>query len=406
MRGDHQALKLHRCKFCGKSFPCGRSLGGHMRSHMPSTCLPQEAADNPAQSRRSSIASGTGYTLRENPKRTWRISDVNGEMHDNICRKCGRSFASQISLAGHMKSHSERSDSKILQEMEDAEQQEVAEDKDGILESQSDNELVEPQKRKRSRRLMSIPCSSSSPFNFDEEQESVALSLVMMSKGIGVWFSASSVAESSGRNVVIDSECKGMDEREVELIISRKMDRGKELKNLESDVCDNGFADGDDLRMKESYICDSVDFRHSDESSMNCFFKETKKDILETFDTESSTKLAEIDVQKTPKKKSRYQCLLCNKSFRSYQALGGHRSSHMRMKASLESRTEGNIFKNTIESNAYDEVKQIGKNVDKNAGIGIGSKISKKAKEFRCTICFKVFSSGQALGGHKGSHFH
>ncbi|CAA0826601.1 Zinc finger protein ZAT1 [Striga hermonthica] len=29
---DHE--KNHSCKLCGKEFPCGRSLGGHMRSHM------------------------------------------------------------------------------------------------------------------------------------------------------------------------------------------------------------------------------------------------------------------------------------------------------------------------------------------------------------------------------------
>ncbi|BAT79671.1 hypothetical protein VIGAN_02259000 [Vigna angularis var. angularis] len=30
---EDQEVK-HSCKFCSKSFPCGRSLGGHMRSHV------------------------------------------------------------------------------------------------------------------------------------------------------------------------------------------------------------------------------------------------------------------------------------------------------------------------------------------------------------------------------------
>ncbi|CAI8617608.1 unnamed protein product [Vicia faba] len=30
---------------------------------------------------------------------------------------------------------------------------------------------------------------------------------------------------------------------------------------------------------------------------------------------------------------------------------------------------------------------------------------SKKSKEYECPICYKTFRSGQALGGHKRSHF-
>ncbi|OWM75700.1 zinc finger protein ZAT9-like [Punica granatum] len=60
-----------------------------------------------------------------------------------------------------------------------------------------------------------------------------------------------------------------------------------------------------------------------------------------------------------------YRCDTCNKCFRSYQALGGHRASHT--------------------NNNY-------------AAIGTNRRI------FECPYCYRVFDSGQALGGHKKVH--
>lgn len=67
----------------------------------------------------------------------------------------------------------------------------------------------------------------------------------------------------------------------------------------------------------------------------------------------------------------KYKCGTCNKLFRSYQALGGHRASHKKNRACLI------------------------------AGGGCG-----KAEEkiHQCPVCNRVFASGQALGGHKRSH--
>ncbi|KAJ0982019.1 hypothetical protein J5N97_010274 [Dioscorea zingiberensis] len=76
-------------------------------------------------------------------------------------------------------------------------------------------------------------------------------------------------------------------------------------------------------------------------------------------------------------KRSRYECKDCNKTFETYQALGGHRASHKR---------SNKHFKNTED-------------------IVVGYSALKKVKtEHQCSICGKVFGSGQALGGHKRSH--
>lgn len=73
--------------------------------------------------------------------------------------------------------------------------------------------------------------------------------------------------------------------------------------------------------------------------------------------------------------RGKYRCEACNKLFRSYQALGGHRASHKKIKAAAAEEKNG------------------------------GSKAAAEAKIHQCPFCDRIFSSGQALGGHKRSHF-
>ncbi|KAL9303765.1 hypothetical protein ACSQ67_021028 [Phaseolus vulgaris] len=84
-------------------------------------------------------------------------------------------------------------------------------------------------------------------------------------------------------------------------------------------------------------------------------------------------------VKRSNKVRGRYKCETCDKVFRSYQALGGHRASHKKMK--LNSETEFQKTEPELEHVAVAE---------------------KKVHE--CPVCFRVFGSGQALGGHKRTH--
>ncbi|XP_018482059.1 zinc finger protein ZAT4 [Raphanus sativus] len=77
--------------------------------------------------------------------------------------------------------------------------------------------------------------------------------------------------------------------------------------------------------------------------------------------------------------RGRFKCETCGKVFKSYQALGGHRASHKKNKT---------FTKTEHEKTEYSV---------------IGGGVSEK-KIHQCPICFRVFSSGQALGGHKRSH--
>ncbi|CAN1252863.1 Zinc finger protein ZAT5 [Linum perenne] len=70
-----------------------------------------------------------------------------------------------------------------------------------------------------------------------------------------------------------------------------------------------------------------------------------------------------------------YDCKTCNRSFPSFQALGGHRASHKKPKPN---------------SGPVETVKP---------GPG-----GKSGKVHECAICGAEFTSGQALGGHMRRH--
>ncbi|CDY11255.1 BnaA03g00910D [Brassica napus] len=74
-----------------------------------------------------------------------------------------------------------------------------------------------------------------------------------------------------------------------------------------------------------------------------------------------------------------YQCKTCDKSFHSFQALGGHRTSHKKPKL-------GAIILKCGEKKSASAVK------------------TKQEKTHECSICKAEFSSGQALGGHMRRH--
>jgi len=83
-----------------------------------------------------------------------------------------------------------------------------------------------------------------------------------------------------------------------------------------------------------------------------------------------------------------FECSSCNRVFGSHQALGGHRASHKNVKGCFAN--TGNV----------------------SIGLGIGSSgkceeenVNMSGDGHKCSICLRVFSTGQALGGHKRCHW-
>lgn len=95
-----------------------------------------------------------------------------------------------------------------------------------------------------------------------------------------------------------------------------------------------------------------------------------------------------------------YQCKTCDKSFHSFQALGGHRASHKKPKLGAS------VFKCDEKKSASAvetvEAGAVGSFLSLQVTSNDGSKKPEKTHE--CSICKAEFSSGQALGGHMRRH--
>ncbi|XP_063947650.1 zinc finger protein ZAT3 [Daucus carota subsp. sativus] len=98
----------------------------------------------------------------------------------------------------------------------------------------------------------------------------------------------------------------------------------------------------------------------------------------------------------------KFECSSCKKVFGSHQALGGHRASHKNVKGCFA------INKN-LDCNAEEDYNINGGHDHRNVDYA-GNPFGDQDKMLmvlghRCSICLRVFPSGQALGGHKRCHW-
>ena len=85
-------------------------------------------------------------------------------------------------------------------------------------------------------------------------------------------------------------------------------------------------------------------------------------------------------------KSSKFKCETCNKVFGSYQALGGHKANHKKVKHEDDDDHEKWVEESSTK-------------------VVVDDHHQNQIRTFECPFCFKVFSSGQALGGHKKVHY-
>lgn len=84
-----------------------------------------------------------------------------------------------------------------------------------------------------------------------------------------------------------------------------------------------------------------------------------------------------------------FVCKTCGRAFTSFQALGGHRTSHLRGRHGLELGVGAKALKQHKAADA--------------AGKGAGDK-QEQRPQHECHICGLGFEMGQALGGHMRRH--
>lgn len=98
-----------------------------------------------------------------------------------------------------------------------------------------------------------------------------------------------------------------------------------------------------------------------------------------------------------------YECKTCNRTFSSFQALGGHRASHKKPRTSTDEKTRSPLMqpKSTLSEEGQNSPLKV-------SGSALASQasniINKANKVHECSICGSEFTSGQALGGHMRRH--
>ncbi|KAF5744786.1 zinc finger family protein [Tripterygium wilfordii] len=100
-----------------------------------------------------------------------------------------------------------------------------------------------------------------------------------------------------------------------------------------------------------------------------------------------------------------YECKTCNRTFPSFQALGGHRASHKKPKPMvMEEKKESLMALPAVQET--DEESQFNKITPTGILFQTPNKVfhGNKGKIHECSICGSEFTSGQALGGHMRRH--
>lgn len=85
-----------------------------------------------------------------------------------------------------------------------------------------------------------------------------------------------------------------------------------------------------------------------------------------------------------------YKCSVCDKSFSSYQALGGHKASHRNKASGLDGNHPSTSSSPTTAAGGTTSYVSV---------------LNPSGRPHECSICHKIFPTGQALGGHKRRHY-
>lgn len=489
-----------------------------MKSHMAKNSAKMEKELGKTNMDTEGGGEPAGYGLRENPKKSWKFSGSDQEISgpENLCKLCGKGFDSMRALFGHMRHHSGKrrkgvrckeygEEFESLRALTDhtkshPERLRVSNESSSIssqkllVESQYSSETTRLVRRKRSRRFRhkvstntfsaNLTESSSYVTEFEQEVVEVAVTLMMLSKGVRHSDRYSSVTESSdndtatfevkspnqGRRMVAEdgrkstcddgeplktkkprlerlksnfsSAIHAFDEKKVaefsENVSGFARDKEEVVKlevcidriyggvsykmpNLQDEPAfelggteiKNRSQNGTRMRIDPVEVESDENFGEEmrlDPAALGLVKYSLRKKAMVNacFDQVSGNSCTQMMCASSPGK-SRYKCRTCNKIFQSRQGLGGHQKIHRSPKTSyaLQVHDPGTFCNTKTEIKARYKVVKIEEfNEDLMVqDMDRETATNNEGKEHKCPVCFKVFASGQALGGHKRAHY-
>ncbi|KAI9111429.1 hypothetical protein K1719_017119 [Acacia pycnantha] len=444
------------CKYCNKKYPCGKSLGGHIRTHMTNKFKTnvgdsvvkfdggrKRKRDFGSDEEEETASEKPIYDLKENPKKTTKkkkkiviIPKASSIQKERFCKECGKGFLSLKALCGHMACHSEKDKGTMKNKFENNSGFGVKQKMVMMMDSESDTETLSAPnypRRSRSMRFKTVNTDtngSSSVSDVEQEQEEVAKCLMLLSKDTGIIF-------KNGKRSVRSNGVEIVEEEEEERVVLYKNMKLKSGEIVDSDNSDSGFfRNGPKMlnldvpidkhlrnrEFKTPKVEDRSEYKNKVliKNRGRTRITEPKKLTLEDLDydtTDGFTREEIINWRKRPSYNSLCQNnpigVSCKKTPNGFHTEGSWKRESLNSEKVIISGS----YDDDDDSSAYDESDesstdtdaypaQISNRVNAKKISKCKKKLeSKKSRDHRCPICYKMFKSGQALGGHKRSHF-
>ncbi|CAI9101318.1 OLC1v1038612C1 [Oldenlandia corymbosa var. corymbosa] len=341
-------MEKHRCKLCHRNFANGRALGGHMRSHMmnlyaSSKPKKQEFFMEEIESVPSS-SSPSSEDEEEVEIEGKGLFFSYGMMSTNKNRGGYGGDGGMEADSDHF--YAGPGSSVVVQ------------DRESETESSKNSNIRRRSRRVRKSRISdAIQFSSSSQFN----------------------------------NCMPEQKPKS--EEIPELVLPVVTMDAEPVSSISDTSPDEDVAHCLMMLSRDKWHQKNIEEEEEEEEEEEGFFAEAEEEEEEIeIKRNPRHDFGVIKVTKSSRSRGKYRCETCNKVFRSYQALGGHRASHKRVK-----------FQNTnnsvsAEEDHHHQQQTQGNNISVSVSVSVAERIHE------CPVCYRVFSSGQALGGHKRSH--